>query len=573
MAMPPRAKDGVDRLRLVAGELAHRAIAPLRRFARSAALAFEPAADRLAIAPQDLRTADPTVAGDIYAGSFVFSGQVVECRGHSPFETPPPSDEWARVLHGFGWLRHLRAADTPIARANARALVDDWLATTTHGKLAWEPEVAARRLMSWLAQAPMILEDADSDFYQRFLAGVTLHVKRLRARAGEEPDGLPRLRTAIALVAAAVAVDGFRRQLKTAMRRLDDELKRQVLPDGGHVSRNPATVLDILIDLLPIRQALAVRGLQVSAGVMTAVDRMMPWLRFVRHGDGAVALFNGAGVTPTDLVATVLGYDDARGSAHGNAPYSGYQRLESGRAVVIVDTGAPPPIPVGQSAHAGTLAFEFSSGATRYVVNCGMPFRPLPQWRRMGRTTAAHSTVVVGDRSSATVRDTGLLGRLFGAVIVDGPRDVAVERQEADGAIAVVASHDGYARALGVLHERTLRLSAAGDRLDGRDRIVPLAGGKTGPAYAVRFHIHPQVKASALANGGIVLLGHDGEAWEFHAEAMAAHLEESVHLADLHGVRHAEQIVLAVPAGGPTELRWSFHRSAEARHHRKRPHI
>ena len=84
--------------------------------------------DRLLIAPQDLRTADPTRASEIYAGRFAFAGKVVICDGRSPFEIEPPSDEWAEQLLGFGWLRHLRAADSSITRANARALVDEWIA-------------------------------------------------------------------------------------------------------------------------------------------------------------------------------------------------------------------------------------------------------------------------------------------------------------------------------------------------------------------------------------------------------------------------------------------------------------
>src|SRR5690554_6717770 len=65
------------------------------------------APERLLIAPQDIRTADPTVAADIYAGIFAFSGEVMETAGLSPFEVPAPSADWARALHGFGWLRHL----------------------------------------------------------------------------------------------------------------------------------------------------------------------------------------------------------------------------------------------------------------------------------------------------------------------------------------------------------------------------------------------------------------------------------------------------------------------------------
>src|SRR5215217_9479063 len=66
--------------------------------------------DRLLIAPQDLRTADPTRASEIYGGRFAFAGKVVTCDGRSPFQVTPPSAQWVEELAGFGWLRHLRAA-------------------------------------------------------------------------------------------------------------------------------------------------------------------------------------------------------------------------------------------------------------------------------------------------------------------------------------------------------------------------------------------------------------------------------------------------------------------------------
>src|SRR5262245_62065066 len=59
-------------------------------------------ADRLLIAPQDLRTADATRASEIYAGRFVFAGKVVVCDARSPFEVGPPSEDWAVSLLGFG---------------------------------------------------------------------------------------------------------------------------------------------------------------------------------------------------------------------------------------------------------------------------------------------------------------------------------------------------------------------------------------------------------------------------------------------------------------------------------------
>src|SRR4029078_9813428 len=126
--------------------------------------------DRLVIAPQELRTADATRSSEIYAGRFAFAGKVVICDRRSPFEMTPPSEEWAATLLGFAWLRHLRAADSAITRGNARALVDDWI--TLQGRwhqLGWRSDILSRRVISWLSQAPMILQDADVRFYRRFI--------------------------------------------------------------------------------------------------------------------------------------------------------------------------------------------------------------------------------------------------------------------------------------------------------------------------------------------------------------------------------------------------------------------
>src|SRR6266849_2405001 len=146
--------------------------------------------DRLVISPQDLRTADATRASEIYAGRFVFAGKVVTCDARSPFEIAPPSEDWAVSLLGFGWLRHLRAADSGITRANARALVDEWISVNrANDPVAWRPDVVARRIISWLSQAPLVLDEPDARFYRRFLRSLTRQVRHLRHTAAEARDG------------------------------------------------------------------------------------------------------------------------------------------------------------------------------------------------------------------------------------------------------------------------------------------------------------------------------------------------------------------------------------------------
>src|SRR5690606_29744906 len=134
----------------------------------------------------------------------------------------------------------------------------------------------------------------------------------LRGRFIDAPEGQPRLTVAIAIASAALSLSGQNRLIAFAARRLGEELDRQILPDGGHISRTPATILDLLVDLLPLRQAYAARGVTPPPALSGAIERMMPMLRFFRHPDGSVASFNGVGGTPADLLAAVTAHDESR---------------------------------------------------------------------------------------------------------------------------------------------------------------------------------------------------------------------------------------------------------------------
>jgi uncharacterized heparinase superfamily protein len=524
--------------------------------------------DRLLIAPQDLRTADATRASEIYAGRFAFSGKVVLCDRRSPFETPPPSDEWAVILLSFAWLRHLRAADSAITRANARALIDDWINLQgAFHPLGWRLDILTRRILCWLSQAPFVLQDADPKFYRRFIRSLSRQVRYLRRSLKHSREGVPQLQAIIALNTASLCMQGQSRSLRANARRLIEELNAQILPDGGHISRNPGALIEILADLLPLRQLFFARNLQPPQSLNNAIDRMMPMLRFFRHGDGNFAQFNGMGGTPIDLLATVLAYDDARGAPLSNAAHSGYQRLEAGQTALIIDTGKPPPVAVSQEAHAGCLSFEMCWKQHRLIVNCGLPNVNRETWRQVARATPAHSTATLKERSSCQFLESAPVKRLLSGIpIVAGPRNVRAQREEHEDEIILHASHDGYLADCGLIHTRVLRLSSDGRVLECEDTFAPPEGrsmpSKAGDEYALRLHLHPAIKASRLSDGrGVILLLPDKDVWTFGTFADAVQIEESVFLSATEGPRRTVQIVIYGHARATPTVCWTLRHS------------
>lgn len=521
--------------------------------------------ERVLVAPPDLRHADPQIAHEIYSGSFPLAGHLVKTGGQSPFQIKVADGGWLKSLHGFRWLRHMRAAHTDLATANARALVSDWISVhgSSIGGVAWEPGTTAKRIISWLQHSTVVLHGADLRFYRSFLRSLVVQIRYLRWAVHGMPDGKERLRAHVAIAFAALSLPASASTLRGATRQLCEELETQILPDGGHVSRHPLAVMEILADLLPLKQTYVSQAEVPPDALMGAIERMMPALRFFRHRDGALARFNGMGATIQDRIAAILRHDDSGGAPLTHAPYSGYERLAMGDTVVIADTGMPPAPELSNAANAGCLSFEMSCGHYAFIVNCGVDTYGAPDVRPLGRATAAHSTLTLNDTSQARFNHASRLSGFLGTPLLGGPSRVNCNRADTEQAQSFMASHDGYVSRFGLYHERGMELADGGRRIIGIDRIYR-AGGEAPRAadrdeVAVRFHLHPDIE---LATDGAYLLltARDGVRWRFGSLDVAPAVEDSIFFAGLSGPRRSRQIVLSALADEAPALRWRFER-------------
>jgi uncharacterized heparinase superfamily protein len=171
--------------------------------------------------------------------------------------------------------------------------------------------------------------------------------------------------------------------------------------------------------------------------------------------------------------------------------------------------------------------------------------------------------VTLNDTSSYKFRDGGSFRNLIGVPVMDGPSRINVSREEHGDTVALRASHDGYADEFEIIHQRSLVLAADGLRLDGEDVFLPVHGDGLRPGvpdeFAIRFHLHPSVKANRLTDGhGVMLVLPNREVWTFDAHTDQVELEESVFLAGLDGPRRTVQIVIYGQARRVPRVHWTF---------------
>ncbi|WP_448204388.1 heparinase II/III family protein [Azospirillum sp. sgz302134] len=510
----------------------------------------------LAIVPPDPWPGDATEGSALLAGMVRLAGQAVaiDPQGVPSWRAGNPA--WLDALHGFEWMRDLRAVGGDAARRRARALVLSWL--DHNGKWnaqTWAPEVLGARIATWIGLHDFYCASADDEFRARIFDSLARQVRHLTRVVPGALDGKALVTAVKGLVYGGFCLPENERTGIDALRLLERELPRQILPDGGHVERCPSVQLRVLRDLIDVRAVLRAARVDIPEALQHAIDRMTPALRFFRHGDGGLALFNGGREEDTALVDTVLAQADARGRPLKSAPHTGFERLIAGRTMVLLDSGVPPVSGLDATAHAGTLSMEVSVGKERLIVNCGAhPVKTGP-WRAALAGTAAHSTVVMAETNSSEVLDGGGLGRR--------PSHVGCERQESDGAVLVVATHNGYSRNFGFLHRRRVYLAENGEDLRGEDTLEPVIGSTPdGQPFTIRFHLHPSVQASLIQGGSQVLLRlHSGAGWRLRATGGHVELEESIYLGNGDEPRRTTQIAISGHSGpeGIT-VKWALRR-------------
>lgn len=534
-------------------------------------------AARAALATAFVSLPEPRTIGvvergrQLVAGQFLFSGLFVEGKQYTIWEIAAAYPEVANEIHGCAWLDDLAAVGDETARELAQKWVFAWIEKYGDGRSdGWTPGITGRRLIRWINHGPFLLRSRDMNtsatFFQS-LARQTLFVSR---RWKTAKPGLRRFEALAGTIHAGLSLKSMEMHTAPALAALAQDCAEQIGPDGSIATRKPQDLLDILSLLNWTTQSLHNAKRTVPSEITSAIARIAPTMRALRHADGALARFHGGGEGIDGRLDEALA---ATGIKTRPAPetHMGYARLASGRTTMIVDAAPPPQGQASVEAHASTLGFELTSGRRPMIVNCGSGARFGEEWRRASRATPSHSTMMIEGVSSSHL---GPMGRLANGdeLLTELPTLVQCAYTETDNGRKLEMSHNGYQSSHGLTHARILELSADGRSLHGKDLLATLgpkddaafekAQAPGGLPYIIRFHLHPDVTpAIDAARTTVSLTLKSGEIWSFRHDGTAnLNLAASVYLQNRRlKPAPTQQVVLSGHTiAYATRVRWSL---------------
>jgi len=518
---------------------------------------------RLVAVPRDHVLGDRSRGDALLAGKLLLGNEAVtladidfaEVGTHGPL---------AREVQSFSWLRDLAASASREKGARlAEAIAGRWLiAHGTRVDEAWVPELWGERILFWTAYAPYILSSRDAGYRSALLNTLARGARHLDGVADKAAPGLPRITSWAGALVAALTVQGGLSRLSRGESGLMKALAAAQFEDGGLMSRSPQEQMLLVDRLGMVRAAYFAAKQDVPDTLENAAAAALAALHGVTMGDNALSSWQGGNPGEPARLASLVEGCGLRARPLRAARGWGYQRLSALGTIIVVDAAPPPPPRMAAMGCASTLALEISDGAQRLVVNCGGP-GPVPteipdELVQALRTTAAHSTLVLDDTNSTAILPDGSLGK--------GVADVVIERSEDNDCSRLEASHDGYVKGFGLIHQRRLSLGNDGKEVRGEDRLQPKGRRKIREAapYAIRFHLAPGVEATVTADGmGAILRSSGAPPWNFRCRGAMLQVEESLFI-DGHGqpIPTLQLVVVGEISGVGGEIAWQFRRSS-----------
>ena len=517
---------------------------------------------RLTAVPRDHVEGDRVRGDALLAGRFLLGDEALSL-ADLDFAGLGADGPLAESLQDFSWLRDLAAAAGRDRGAKvAETMTGRWLvAHGTRVDAAWRPDLWGTRILFWTAYAPYVLSSRDQGYRSALLNTLARGARHLDSTADKAPPGLKRITAWSGMVTAALILQGGLPRIARAESGLMRALAAAQYEDGGLISRCPHEQM-LLVDRLGLlRAAYFASKQELPDDLEGASAAALAALHGVTMGDGALSSWQGGNPGSAARLAALVEGCGLRARPLRAARGWGYQRLSALGTILVVDA-APPPARTAGGGSASTLAFEFSDGPQRLVVNCGGP-GPLPtalpaELTEALRSTAAHSTLTLADANSTALLADGALGK--------GVEDVRADRSEDNDNSRLVAAHDGYVRGFGLTHERSLILGNDGKEVRGQDKLMPKGRKKirADVPYAIRFHLAPGVEAIPTADGmGALIRSSGAPPWNFRCRGAMLGIEESLAIDGAgHAVPTIQLAIVGETSALGTSVAWQFRRSS-----------
>ena len=407
-----------------------------------------------------------------------------------------------RKIHSFLWLNLI---DRKNDGRSLQRIINIWMMKNSKYKSSiWESSVLSRRIISWLLNVDIILNNGTFDFKKKFLNSIISQTNHLKKNIRFEKDFSKRLEILATLLLSGLVFKEYKENFNNGIRELEKLVKNYFDHDGFPLTRNPSDLIFFTKYLILCNECIKDAQEYVPDFLDTIIEKNLICIKNISTPNEKVPLFNG-GLEDDLHQFNEFIYSLNYKSTEKKNTVGGIQKFNFKNNSIFFDTGSPPNKGFSRSYQSGPLSFEYYTDGEKIITNCGFGANISSKAKLLSRLTSAQSTLIINDTSVSKFERNRLINRIFGNSIKNTFKVFDVEFFENINEVKMVASHNGYEKNFGCILKRQINFDKITNTLLGSDDIIKKKNGKP-LNYNIRFHLYPGLVAVKTMSGNSVLI-------------------------------------------------------------------
>ncbi len=403
-------------------------------------------------------------------------------------------------MHNFFWLNLIdRKAD----HTKLKKIIYIWmLKNAKYKKKIWETSTLSARVISWILNIDIILNNSTFEFKKNFLNCIIYQTNHLKRNFRFEKDLSKKIEILTAIILTGLVFKEYEENFNIGVKELESLIKIFFDGDGFPLSRNPNDLIFFSKHFIFCKEIIKDSQKYVPEFLEDIIEKNLDCIHFIKTPNNQLPFFNGASSLNLDQIQKYL--DNFKPDTK-KGKLGGLFKIKYKNHFLIADIDSPPEKKFSKSYQSGPLSFEYFLDGIKIITNSGFGNHISRKFELISRLTACQSTLTINDTSVTRFEKREIISKVFGKSIKNSFKSFDVSFKNDNNLVGFSASNNGYEKEFGCTHKREVYLDKVNNYLKGIDHIFKAKDGHP-VRYAFRFHINPELSVVKTMSGNSALI-------------------------------------------------------------------
>jgi uncharacterized heparinase superfamily protein len=414
------------------------------------------------------------------------------------------SQKEEKDLNSFFWLNLISRKNDGLI---IQQIISIWIKNNyKYKKKTWNNLNISKRILAWILNADIILNNADKNFKQIFFNSIIIQVNHLKKNLSFENDPVKKIEIISAITLSGLVFKEYNSNFEIGIKALKKTVEDFFDHDGCPINRNIYDLVQCSKFLVLIKECCRDAQEYIPDYLDDIVGKLIDCLYSLKTPTNKNILFNG---TSEFKINEYLEYLSGLEYKSNNIVDKINQiYISRGKKnLFFFDVGSPPEKKYSQNYQSGPLSFEYFIDNNKIITNCGFGNKISKKAELISRLTSAQSTLCLNDSSVVKFEKNNLINDAFGAAITSTFKVYDFNIDDTSNFMTLSAKHNAYENSFNYIHQRLIKIDKKNSNLFGEDKLIASdEKKKLQNMYSIRFHIYPGINVVQTMSKNSILI-------------------------------------------------------------------